>query len=204
MSAHNYSMGNRGSCSKKFPLAQQEVNVVWETSVVMPPVGDTVTHPHPPPPTRCKGWARLPAMESVCLSNEGHSQRASGAELCESLLIWSQSWISLTAPWNSSLSWEAYVWHTFKAQKNKIIKPQLAAERHRGSCYIITVCFGNLVITSTETKTNISVRWNWNSCVSVTLINWLVKLQKIMQKYFWCYILQYYILQFILSNSFTP
>ena len=107
-----------GPAARKFPSAQWEVNAVRESSAVTPP-RPARWHRYASHRLPWRGCAGLPGAEPVCLRNKGQSQRASGAELCESLLKRSLWWISFTASWNSSLSWEAHVWRKLKHQKKK-------------------------------------------------------------------------------------
>lgn len=117
-----------GPAARKFPSAQQEVNAVRESGAVTPPA-----RWHRYASSRCEGCAGLPGAEPACLRHKGQSQRASGAELCESLLKRSLWWISFTASWNSSLSWEAHVWRTFKHKKRKTKKNNKTASNSRNT-----------------------------------------------------------------------
>lgn len=97
----SYLMGNRWSCRKNSHWLSRRLNLSEKGCRYSPPA--------------LFFFFKLPGVELVCLSNKGQSQGASGAELCESLLKRSRWWISFTAAWSSSMSWEAHVWRTVKA-----------------------------------------------------------------------------------------
>lgn len=113
---------------QKFPLAQQEVNVVREAVPLRPQRVTPLPLPLP------RGLCSLPAVEPVCLSNKGQSQGASGAELCESLLkmipMMDLIYSVLELLYVMGSTCLAYIQSTQKKKSYKT-NPQATAERQR-------------------------------------------------------------------------